>query len=52
MLKDGKWVRRFQRALLIGGTEWDFFSTFDGKDMRRSGRGFGASDRRYRMARF
>ena len=35
MLKNGKWVPTFPNArYLIGGTEWDFFSTFDGKDMR------------------
>jgi len=34
-LKNGKWVLTFPNArYLIGGTEWDFFSTFDGKDMR------------------
>jgi glyoxylase-like metal-dependent hydrolase (beta-lactamase superfamily II) len=34
-LKNGKWVPTFPNArYLIGGTEWDFFSTFDGKDMR------------------
>jgi len=34
-LKNGKWVPTFANArYLIGGTEWDFFSTFDGKDMR------------------
>lgn len=35
MLKDGKWVPTFPNArYLIGGTEWDFWSKFDGKDMR------------------
>ena len=35
MLKDGKWVPTFDNArYLIGGTEWDYWSTFEGKDMR------------------
>jgi glyoxylase-like metal-dependent hydrolase (beta-lactamase superfamily II) len=35
MLKDGKWVPTFPNArYLIGGTEWDYWSHFDGKDMR------------------
>ena len=34
-LKDGKWVPTFDNArYIIGGTEWDFWSTFDGADMR------------------
>ena len=35
MLKDGKWVPTFPNArYLIGGTEWDYWSKFDGKEMR------------------
>jgi glyoxylase-like metal-dependent hydrolase (beta-lactamase superfamily II) len=35
MLKDGKWVPTFPNArYVIGGTEWDYWSRFDGKDMR------------------
>ena len=35
MLKDGKWVATFPNArYLVGGTEWDFWSHFDGADMR------------------
>jgi glyoxylase-like metal-dependent hydrolase (beta-lactamase superfamily II) len=35
MLVDGKWVATFPNArYVIGGTEWDFWSHFDGKDMR------------------
>jgi glyoxylase-like metal-dependent hydrolase (beta-lactamase superfamily II) len=34
-LKDGKWVPTFPNArYLIGGTEWDYWSHFDGKDAR------------------
>ncbi len=34
-LKDGKWVPTFDNAqYVIGGTEWDYWSHFDGKDMR------------------
>jgi glyoxylase-like metal-dependent hydrolase (beta-lactamase superfamily II) len=34
-LQDGKWVPTFPNArYIIGGTEWDFWSRFDGKDMR------------------
>jgi glyoxylase-like metal-dependent hydrolase (beta-lactamase superfamily II) len=36
MLKDGKWVPTFQNAqYLIGGIEWDFFSTFDNEGARQ-----------------
>ena len=32
---DGKWVPTFDNAqYIIGGTEWDYWSTFDGADMR------------------
>ena len=35
ILKDGKWVPTFPNArYLIGGTEWDYWSTFEGKEMR------------------
>lgn len=35
MLKDGKWVPTFPNArYVIGATEWDYWSHFDGKDMR------------------
>jgi glyoxylase-like metal-dependent hydrolase (beta-lactamase superfamily II) len=35
MLKDGKWVATFPNArYIIGGTEWDYWSHFDGKEMR------------------
>jgi glyoxylase-like metal-dependent hydrolase (beta-lactamase superfamily II) len=35
MLKDGKWVPTFNNAqYVIGGTEWDYWSKYDGKDMR------------------
>jgi len=35
MLKDGKWVPTFPNArYLIGGTEWDFWSKFEFKDVR------------------
>lgn len=34
-LKDGKWVPTFDNArYIIGGTEWDFWSKFEGADMR------------------
>jgi glyoxylase-like metal-dependent hydrolase (beta-lactamase superfamily II) len=34
-LKDGKWVPTFPNArYIIGGTEWDYWSHFDGKDAR------------------
>jgi len=34
-LENGKWVPTFPNArYIIGGTEWDFWSCFDGKDMR------------------
>lgn len=34
-LKDGKWVPTFPNARYIfGGTEWDYWSKFDGADMR------------------
>jgi glyoxylase-like metal-dependent hydrolase (beta-lactamase superfamily II) len=34
-LKDGKWIPTFDNArYLIGGIEWDYWSTFEGKDMR------------------
>jgi hypothetical protein len=33
-LKDGKWVPTFDNArYIIGGTEWDFWSTFEGADI-------------------
>jgi len=35
MLKDGKWIPTFSNAqYLIGGTEWDFFSTVDNEGAR------------------
>jgi glyoxylase-like metal-dependent hydrolase (beta-lactamase superfamily II) len=35
MLKDGKWVPTFDNAqYVIGGTEWDYWSHFDGKEQR------------------
>ena len=35
MMKDGKWVPTFDNAqYVIGGTEWDYWSTFDGKEQR------------------
>jgi glyoxylase-like metal-dependent hydrolase (beta-lactamase superfamily II) len=35
MLKDGKWVPTFNNAqYVIGGIEWDYWSKYDGKDMR------------------
>lgn len=35
MLEDGKWVATFPRACyIIGGTEWDYWSKFDGGDFR------------------
>ncbi|MGH7814565.1 MAG: MBL fold metallo-hydrolase [Candidatus Binataceae bacterium] len=35
MLVNGKWAPTFPNArYLIGGVEWDFWSRFDGKDMR------------------
>jgi glyoxylase-like metal-dependent hydrolase (beta-lactamase superfamily II) len=34
-LVDGKWVPTFDNAqYIIGGTEWDYWSKFDGADMR------------------
>jgi glyoxylase-like metal-dependent hydrolase (beta-lactamase superfamily II) len=34
-LQDGKWVPTFPNArYIIGGTEWDYWSRFDGADMR------------------
>ena len=34
-LKDGKWVPTFPNArYLLGGTEWEYWSRFEGKDMR------------------
>jgi len=34
-LKDGKWVPTFEKArYIVGGTEWDYWSNFEGKDMR------------------
>jgi glyoxylase-like metal-dependent hydrolase (beta-lactamase superfamily II) len=35
MLKDGKWVPTFSNArYVIGGTEWDYWSKYDGADFR------------------
>jgi glyoxylase-like metal-dependent hydrolase (beta-lactamase superfamily II) len=35
MLKDGKWVATFPNArYIIGGTEWEYWSHFDGKEHR------------------
>jgi glyoxylase-like metal-dependent hydrolase (beta-lactamase superfamily II) len=35
MLEDGKWTATFPNArYIIGGTEWDYWSHFDGQDMR------------------
>ena len=35
MLKDDKWVPTFPNArYLLGGTEWEYWSRFEGKDMR------------------
>ncbi|HUO05507.1 MAG TPA: MBL fold metallo-hydrolase [Candidatus Binataceae bacterium] len=35
MLVDGKWMPTFPNArYLIGGVEWDFWSRFDGKELR------------------
>jgi glyoxylase-like metal-dependent hydrolase (beta-lactamase superfamily II) len=34
-LENGKWVPTFTNArYILGGTEWDYWSTFDGADMR------------------